>query len=193
MENESVPPEKPAIPPPDLPPPPPPGAAPSTAPPVKVHVKEPGSSSEDEPEGIGRAPLNSRILATLIDMLVAFGLHLGALWILPGFAERIGGLLGIAYMVTRDSLPFLDGQSVGKKAMKIRAVTRDGTALTGKWEPGLIRNGVLIIPFFPLIELIVLLTREEKPERGLRLGDEWAKTKVVVEPEKPTAGDEPES
>jgi uncharacterized RDD family membrane protein YckC len=36
---------------------------------------------------------------------------------------------------------------------------------------------VLFIPLFPLVELIVLLTNPNK----LRLGDQWAGTKVVVE------------
>ena len=99
---------------------------------------------------------------------------------LPGFAERIAWLVGIAYLVTRDSLPFLGGQSVGKKAMKLKVVTLEGKPITGNWEAALIRNGVLLIPFFGLIELFVLLTREDKPEHGRRLGDEWAKTKVIM-------------
>lgn len=40
---------------------------------------------------------------------------------------------------------------------------------------GVIRNIVLWIPFFPLVELIVLLSNNN----GLRLGDQWAKTKVI--------------
>jgi len=82
--------------------------------------------------------------------------------------------------VTRDGLPFLGGQSVGKKAMKLKAVTLDDRSLAGNWEPALIRGAVLAIPLFALVELFILLSREEKPERGRRLGDEWAKTKVIV-------------
>lgn len=192
MENEPTPAEKYVPPPPDLPKAPPPGEKPPTPPPVKVQIKEPGSSAEDEPQGDGLAPLNSRIVAAVIDCLVASGLYLTALWLMPFMADKIGGLASIAYLITRDSLPFLGGQSIGKKAMKLRAVTRDDKPLTGNWEPALVRNGVLIIPFFGLIELFVLLTREEKPEHGMRLGDEWAKTKVIVEPVKnPTDEEEP--
>ena len=36
--------------------------------------------------------------------------------------------------------------------------------------------------------MIVLLTREDKPEQGVRLGDEWAKTMVV--PVAPVGDDE---
>ena len=84
--------------------------------------------------------------------------------------------------MTRDSLPFLGGQSVGKKAMKLRVVTQQGASLVNNWEAALIRNAVLAIPLFGFVELIILLTREDKPERGLRLGDEWAKTKVIIAP-----------
>lgn len=190
MENEATPPEKYTPPPPDLPKPPPPGEKSSTAPAVNVRIKEAGASEEDESEHENLAPFNSRILAALIDVVVAVGLQMSALWILPGFADRIAWLVGIAYIVSRDSLPFLGGQSVGKKAMKLRAVTRDDKPLTGNWEPALIRNGVLIIPFFGIIELFVLLTREDKPEQGLRLGDEWAKTKVIVELAKESTDEE---
>ena len=76
------------------------------------------------------------------------------MWILPGFAAPVAWLLGIGYFVSRDSLPFLGGQSVGKKAMKLKAVTMEGKSLVGNWEAALIRNGVLVIPFFVLVELI---------------------------------------
>lgn len=109
-----------------------------------------------------------RIGAYLVDVLLV---------VVVSIVPVIGGLVGLAYMLTRDSLPFLDGQSVGKKVLKIRAVTSDGATLANNWGPGLIRNVVLLIPFFPLVELIILLTNKEK----LRLGDQWAKTKVIVE------------
>jgi uncharacterized RDD family membrane protein YckC len=108
-------------------------------------------------------------------------------FISPGFADRLAWLAGIAYLVTRDSLPFLGGQSVGKKAMKLRTVTRGGDSLVGNWQAALIRNGVLAIPLFAFVELFILLSREDKPERGLRLGDEWAKTKVIIEETRPNA------
>ena len=115
----------------------------------------------------------------MIDFLVSTGIMIALTIILPALGQRIASLAGFAYLVTRDSLPFLDGQSVGKKAMKLKVVTRDGTSLVGNWNAALIRNAVLLIPFFPLIELVVLITREDKPDRGFRLGDEWAKTRVI--------------
>ncbi len=133
------------------------------------------------------APFGTRIVAALIDALVAVGLQIVVAQILPHFASHISWLVGFGYLVTRDSLPFLNGQSVGKKAMKLRVVTLEGKSLIGNWEPALIRNAVLAIPFFAFIEWIVLLTREDKPERGRRLGDEWAKTQVILAPEAPSA------
>ncbi|NJR42921.1 MAG: hypothetical protein HC767_09930 [Akkermansiaceae bacterium] len=64
--------------------------------------------------------------------------------------------------------------------MKIRAVTSDGKSLSGNWTPTIIRNVVFMIPCFAIVELIVLITRQGKPEEGRRLGDDWAKTKVIV-------------
>jgi uncharacterized RDD family membrane protein YckC len=184
--------EKPVIPPPDLPKPQEPIPAPSSVPPVNVRIREPGDSEQDDPSAGSVVAFNTRMIAALIDVVVSIGLQISALWILPGFATRIGWLVGFAYFVTRDSLPFLGGQSVGKKAMKLKVVTLEDKPLTGNWEAALIRNAILLIPFFGFIELFVLLNREDKPERGRRLGDEWAKTKVIIAEEPPkTAGDDP--
>ena len=62
--------------------------------------------------------------------------------------------------------------------MGIQAVTTAGKSLAGDWPPGLVRNVVLLIPFFAFVELFVLISRQEKRPM-LRLGDEWAGTKVV--------------
>jgi uncharacterized RDD family membrane protein YckC len=185
--------QKPAIPPPDLsraapaPPSPLDSLPKSSSPPpmpsgnvgARVHLH----GAADAPVVTGEVPINSRILAAVLDLLVAGGLAIAVSFILPWFGSRIAWLVSAAYLLTRDSLPFLDGQSVGKKAMKLKVVTLDGSSLAGNWEVGAIRNAILMVPFVGiLIELIVLLTREDKPERGRRLGDEWAKTKVIVVP-----------
>ncbi len=197
-DTEIKPPPKPVIPPPDLsrPPPPPPspmdGLPKSTPPPVPSGgggVKVTLRTARDESADQGVVTFNTRIIAAVIDMVVAMGITIGLILLLPGFANKLAYLTGLAYLVTRDSLPFLGGQSVGKKAMKIKVVTLDGASLVGKWEAAVVRNGILIIPLFPLVELFILLTREDKPERGRRLGDEWAKTRIIVE-EKPPAAEE---
>ncbi|MEZ4775370.1 MAG: RDD family protein [Bacteroidia bacterium] len=125
---------------------------------------------ENETTTVGTQQIASagqRIGAYLIDAIL-----MGVVAVIP----ILGFFIVIAYGLTRDSLPFLDGQSVGKKVLKLRAVTEDGQSLSGNWGPGIIRNIVLMIPFFPIVELVVLLTGKD----GKRLGDQWAKTKVIV-------------
>lgn len=198
MDEEAPQPEKPAVPPPDLPKPnipppdlpkPPPVEASAPPPPVKVAIRQSGDP-EPEPDDGSLAPFNPRIIAALIDVLISMGLYIAAVFILPGFVERAAGLLSLGYLIARDSLPFLGGQSVGKRAMKLKVVTLEDKPIVGNWEVSLIRNGVLLIPFFGLVELFVLLTREGKPDQGRRLGDEWAKTKVVIAVDEPAADEE---
>lgn len=188
MDQEPEKPSTPFIPPPTLAKPstPPPSpmdtmrpAAPASAPDAKVdlHVVAPGE------EGVrkdGLASFGNRAIALVIDFVVIVGLSAAMRMILPGFLAPIGGLLGLAYLLTRDSLPFLGGQSVGKKAMKLQAVTLEGRSLAGDWKTGAIRNATLAIPLVIFVEIYFLLTREDKPDHGKRLGDELAKTKVIV-------------
>ncbi|MFT3990065.1 MAG: RDD family protein [Luteolibacter sp.] len=194
--NKPTPP--PNIPAPNIPPPnvapvnvPPPSAAPAGEPvsALKPTFSEPPPKPSEEvaeevaeSEAGALASVNNRIVAVLIDSLISIGLALVVSFVFRGHLGMVSKLVAVGYLLTRDSLPFLGGQSIGKKVMKIQAVTKDGASLAGNWEPGLIRNAVLLIPFFSLVELIVLLTRDGKPEQGYRLGDEWAKTKVINAP-----------
>ncbi len=117
--------------------------------------------------GAPKASAGARIGAYLIDLLLVAG---------AAFIPFLGWIVGIAYLLTRDALPFLDGQSIGKKLIGLRVVDESGAALTGNYGPCVVRNAVLFIPFFPLVELVVMLTNDGT----LRLGDQWAKTRVVV-------------
>jgi uncharacterized RDD family membrane protein YckC len=178
---------KPSIPRPYIPPPvviPTPPVPPHFSPETAVPESEvnPGPVEDEVEESAEKGTnvaFNTRVIAAVIDLVVASGLLLGMSFILPEMADRLAWLIGAAYMVTRDSLPFLKGQSVGKKAMKIKVLTTDGQSLEGNWSVALIRNGILLIPLLPLLELYILLTREGKMDQGLRLGDEWANTRVV--------------
>jgi uncharacterized RDD family membrane protein YckC len=141
------------------------------SPDVEPHAagNPPPPPSPEAPVAGEMAPVGKRVLAFIIDGLIAM-----ACSIVP----IVGPLAGMAYGLTRDSLPFLDGQSIGKKALKLRAVHAEtGLPLTNDWGPSLIRNIVLWIPFFALVELIVLITNDE----NRRLGDQWGKTKVILE------------
>lgn len=131
-----------------------------------------------------QAKLGQRAGAYLIDAVIAILIAVIVSTVIGFISDTLAMLLslvGAAYFVTRDALPFLGGQSVGKKLLGIRAVTTDGKSLSGNWSPGLVRNAVLLIPFFPLVELIILFTKQDAPEGLLRLGDQWAGTQVIIE------------
>lgn len=117
--------------------------------------------------GAPKATSGARIGAYLIDIILVA---------LVAWIPILGWIVGLGYMLTRDALPFLDGQSIGKKLIGLRVVDESGAALTGNYGPCVIRNAVLFIPFFPLVELVVMLTNDETR----RLGDQWGKTRVVV-------------
>lgn len=198
MDNGSPTPATP--PPPDLPrytPPAPslatpPDTPPQTPPPVEEAAKLKIRVAEEPDVNLSPygalAPFNTRVIAAVIDLVLAFGLQIATSLVLPAmFGTSLPWLVGLAYLVTRDSLPFLGGQSVGKKAMHLKAVTLANESLAGNWQPGLVRNAVLAIPLFMFVELFILLSREDKPEHGRRLGDEWAKTKVIVVTAEPVA------
>lgn len=155
-----------------------------------------GSRSAKEEEQVAEvAPvqetfLHKRVLAAVIDCAISFGLLVVALAILPDLLNMVAWALQIGYLLSRDCLPFLDGQSVGKKVMGLRAVMADGTPLTHQWQAGVVRNILFVAPVIgPVVELVVLYTREEKPEHGLRLGDGFAGTKVVLAPKETTSSE----
>ncbi|WP_445457924.1 RDD family protein [Flavobacterium sp. HNIBRBA15423] len=118
----------------------------------------------------------NRFLALFIDGLV---LAIPS-FVLGLIAGLIGGmdwlvyivyLIQIGYTLFRDAL--FGGQSIGKKIMKYKAVKEDGSSLEGDFGTSATRNVSLIIPIVNLIDCIFVIT--DKP----RLGDNWAKTKVV--------------
>ena len=154
---------------------------------LNVKIKEDDGEQErggEESELDPRAGLGARVGGFLIDLLVCMGSSVVLSAVLPfDFLDHLATLVAVAYLLTRDSLPFLKGQSLGKKVLGIRVETLDGEGLAENWQAGALRNVALIIPPFWVVELIVLLSREDKERSGTRLGDEWAKTRVVkVEP-----------
>ncbi|MEK7949474.1 RDD family protein [Luteolibacter soli] len=194
MENEPDKSPSSGPPPPDIPPPPPsmppppdippPSSIPTTSempPPPPVDPYTPpakpvmdGDDGEDEVPG-SDAPFEKRALAGVIDCFVSGGLS----WIVASLIPKLGPIVGIAYMLTRDALPFMEGHSLGKRILKIKAVTLNGKSLSGDWATSILRNLLFAIPFVGLIEVVVLFVRKDKAPPLRRLGDEWAKTKVV--------------
>jgi uncharacterized RDD family membrane protein YckC len=181
---------KPSVRPPDLIPPPPAPPLPAPAPsPAPAPAAEPAESErqpdpgdgEGVPPAGGDASFESRVVAAILDMFV-FGF---VFWAIASFAPKLALLGALGYVLTRDALPFLEGQSIGKKIMKLRAVKADGRPLTGDWQGSIVRNLLLAIPFGVLVELAVIYTRRYHDGALRRLGDDWAKTRVIVAPGPP--------
>lgn len=120
--------------------------------------------------------LPQRLLAGLIDGILAAALLRITNIFLP---EMVSYGFAVGYLLFKDNLPFLDGQSVGKKLMKIQAVSQDGKPLTNDFITGIKRNIFFAIPPIALVEIFVLNSREKESKAGLRLGDDFAKTKVI--------------
>lgn len=138
------------------------------------------SDEEDEEKSKpgADAAFEARMIAGIIDCFVAFGIYL----VIAKISVLLGWMVWAAYLLTKDALPFLEGQSIGKKMMKIRAVTLDGKKLTGDWQSSIVRNLSLAIPFVGLVEAYILYSRQGGNGPLQRLGDEWAKTRVVTAP-----------
>ena len=138
----------------------------------------------------GKADLGKRFIAAIIDAVIA---------VFVGFIPIIGGLIATAYWLVRDGLDvdFMDHRSIGKKVMKLRPVTLDGapvdimTSMKRNWMFAL--SGVaqllaytiiglliaiplaMLVFLIGIVEVILVLTDSE----GRRLGDKFAKTKVI--------------
>ncbi len=111
------------------------------------------------------APFTERIIAALIDIIIVIGLC---------FFPRVGWMIGIIYHLTRDSMPFLNGQSFGKHLMHIKVIALpQKTSLTKYPEKSIIRGLVTIIPILNIIDIWYFMTK------GYRLADKWAETTVV--------------
>lgn len=87
----------------------------------------------------------------------------------------VGYAISIGYLLTKDALPFLNGQSVGKKLMGIKAIKEDtGQLLTNDYGTAITRQVSLLIPLFNLVDALMVFSDDKK-----RFGDKWAKTIVV--------------
>ncbi len=162
--------------------PPPPPEAPAIPPPPEP---PPAPEVEQAMTPTGKADLGKRIIAAIIDGVIAG---------VAGFIPIIGGLAGAAYMLIRDGLEvdFMDQRSLGKKVMKLRPVRIDGQPMdlvtsVKRNIPFAIGPLIMIIPILGwiigpivamiigIIEIILVLTDDE----GRRMGDRFAETKVI--------------
>ena len=130
--------------------------------------------TEDQLAGRG-----TRLIAAIIDGLI--GAVLGApLWIASAGAAgdpdammeamtgagTITGLLILVYLVVQLWFLIKDGQTIGKKLMKIRIVKRE-TGHNGGFVPNVLMrgfvNGLLgIIPFYGLVDILFIFREDRR-------------------------------
>ncbi|MFA9389973.1 MAG: RDD family protein [Prolixibacteraceae bacterium] len=124
------------------------------------------------------ASVGERIAATLLDFLfmISYGVLLALVF--SAFQQRslmvIGGIPIFLYNLLSEL--FMNGQSWGKKIMKIKVITIDGTTTSFssyflRWIIGLIE----ILAFFGSLALITIILNR----KGQRLGDLAANTSVI--------------
>lgn len=110
---------------------------------------------------------NKRVCAFLTDfvMISTLQMMLGMVW-----NFKFLGLLSMVYLLLKD---IAGGQSLGKRFVGIQILDQKGDPA----QPGtaILRNALLVLPFFPLIEYIVMRNNPE----GKRLGDMMAGTAVT--------------
>lgn len=158
----------------------------SQASPVEIET----SVSGPEERVAGRSDIGKRLAAALIDVVIT---------VVVGFIPFVGGLVATAYWLVRDGmdLELMDHRSIGKKVMKLRPVTIDGspvdiaTSVKRNWMFALGGIGqvlvftiigiVIAIPLFlaafviGIIEIVLVVTDGE----GRRFGDKLAGTRVI--------------
>ncbi len=142
------------------------------------------------PSPTPKPDLGQRFLAAFIDVVIA---------VVIGFVPIIGGIAATAYWLLRDGLDleFMDRRSIGKKMMKLRPVTLDGspvdmvTSMKRNWMFALggvtqffaltIIGLLIAVPLgllallIGIVEIVLVVTDQD----SRRLGDRIAGTKVV--------------
>ncbi len=108
-----------------------------------------------------------RMAAFALDCFIAFLLFLFPLG---------GWILSLAYLLFRDALPFLNGQSAGKRFFQLRVVKKVSLRpITRNYKRSFKRSITLLVPIVNLVDIFMYFTR------GGRAGDQWADTLVIDE------------
>lgn len=136
------------------------------------------------------ASLGTRAKALVIDALISLvlvvllaALQGGLPWSNGSFGLALTGLpflvATVGWFIYMTLMEGLTGASVGKRAMKIRVVSMDGSPV--QLEAALIRNALRILDGFPYIVpyLVGAMVARNSPMKQ-RLGDLVAETVVVV-------------
>ena len=121
------------------------------------------------PEQSGRlslkVPVVTRLGSAAVDIIIVL--------LLVYFIPVLGPFIGVAYYLSKDALPVLKGQSLGKKIFKLQVLSQfDETAITKNYRSSFLRSFTLFIPVLNLLELALILLNKH------RFGDRWARTFV---------------
>jgi uncharacterized RDD family membrane protein YckC len=135
-----------------------------------------------------RADLTIRAIACLIDLLIIIGL--------ARLPDVFGYMTATGYILIRDGL--LDRRSIGKRLIGLRVVSSEDSGPVASWRESIIRNVPLVVAYFlflipyagwvlgPLALGAECLTALGD-ERGMRIGDLLARTRVVLDAPLPAA------
>lgn len=140
-------------------------------------VEEIKESTNDHVVETPREEVIKRGVAYLIDIII-YSIILSIFGL--GF---LGNALAAAFMLLRDVI--FEGQSPGKKLMKLKVVDRSGLSIGRDYMASIKRNILFLIPsgpyIFGFIEGMLLLFGDKIPVMGekIRIGDKIAGTDVV--------------
>lgn len=131
------------------------------------------------PEGRGKASIVLRLIAKAIDGIIVTVLY--------RLVPEVGFSAALIYVLISDGL--FDGQSLGKKVLRLRVISAD-REVPGSFKDSILRNSVfaaaLVACMIPLlgwvvatcilaVEFLLALGNRE----GMRLGDMFARTRVL--------------
>ena len=112
--------------------------------------------------------LQERLIAWAIDGVLVMGLL--------NLFGPMRWLAGAAYVLLRDGL--FDGQSVGKRIMRLRVVVQPGQR-RATFRASIVRNILWVIPLIDVVMAITGIYYLVKDPRGRHWGDRLADTEVV--------------
>jgi uncharacterized RDD family membrane protein YckC len=131
--------------------------------------------NKDIPGQFTKAEPMQRLAAGIIDLIV-IGVATSTASFIP-FIYYFSNPLLIAYFLLRDTLPLLDGKSIGKNLIGLRVVREaDLSKITDDYGLGIIRNVLFFVPIANIIDACMIFSKDRK-----RFGDRWAKTIVIVD------------
>jgi len=141
----------------------------------EVNFAKTGTS--DAPE-YHKAGILNRFVARIIDLIIAAAFSM--------LLYPVGFFAGLTYILIADG--FFDGRSLGKKLINLRTIKSDGELCS--YKESVLRNmtiaGAYLFFFIPyvgwlftlaiiVVETLIIIGNE----KGLRIGDELAKTIVI--------------